>query len=376
MPTTLLETGCRRPQWGDDDVCVRHFRATGAGVNDRNPGSAAVRSVFPEPGSSGQHTRVTDIYGPLMSRHDYLPFGEEIPGGYAGRPTSAPFGNNADGVGEKFSAQIRDGESNLDYFNARYYASVLGRFTSPDPANAGADPSDPQTWNGYAYVRNNPLALVDPSGMSSVVFDGAANTITVVPSDPNEPTASFCAANNVAKDNTIGSLVDGTYPFLDTSSAHHHSPAEDSHNGPFGPGGIFRLVNFVGADGKVHTGVGLHAGRANKGGYTWWTNGCIRTTEPAISYLTSLAAHDPLTTLTVINNRKPTKAPVRTSLSSTIQYGPVLGYYYDDPSDSTNTPSSSDSGTPTLTLTYGMAPSGGGTTSSGPDRSPNQDDDN
>jgi hypothetical protein len=53
----------------------------------------------------------------------------------------------------------------MDYFNARYFGAALGRFTSPDPGNAGTHITDPQTWNAYAYVRNNPLAITDPSGL-------------------------------------------------------------------------------------------------------------------------------------------------------------------------------------------------------------------
>jgi hypothetical protein len=35
---------------------------------------------------------------------------------------------------------------------------------SVDPGNAGARPDEPQTWNAFAYVHNNPLAFIDPSG--------------------------------------------------------------------------------------------------------------------------------------------------------------------------------------------------------------------
>jgi RHS repeat-associated protein len=40
----------------------------------------------------------------------------------------------------------------------------LGRFASPDPHNASTKLEDPQCWNAYSYVRNNPLALTDPDG--------------------------------------------------------------------------------------------------------------------------------------------------------------------------------------------------------------------
>jgi RHS repeat-associated protein len=47
---------------------------------------------------------------------------------------------------------------------ARYYDATNGRFISPD--TVVQSPDDPQSLNRYAYVRNNPLNLIDPSGQS------------------------------------------------------------------------------------------------------------------------------------------------------------------------------------------------------------------
>jgi RHS repeat-associated protein len=59
----------------------------------------------------------------------------------------------------------RDTESGLDFFGARYYSGPHGRFTSVDPVVQSSKHLEyPQRWNAYAYVRNNPLALVDPDG--------------------------------------------------------------------------------------------------------------------------------------------------------------------------------------------------------------------
>jgi RHS repeat-associated protein len=59
----------------------------------------------------------------------------------------------------------RDSESGNDYFGERYYASTMGRFLSPDPVIITPDRlKDPQQLNLYAYVANNPLRFIDPTG--------------------------------------------------------------------------------------------------------------------------------------------------------------------------------------------------------------------
>jgi RHS repeat-associated protein len=69
----------------------------------------------------------------------------------------------------KFTGKERDSESGLDNFTARYDSSNLGRFMSPDPILIMPQKlTDPQQWNLYAYVRNNPLNLTDPTGMYTV----------------------------------------------------------------------------------------------------------------------------------------------------------------------------------------------------------------
>jgi RHS repeat-associated protein len=66
-------------------------------------------------------------------------------------------------TGYKFTGKERDTETGLDYFGARYNASTMGRFMSPDPVAGEA--ASPQSLNLYSYVRNNPLKFIDPTGM-------------------------------------------------------------------------------------------------------------------------------------------------------------------------------------------------------------------
>ena len=135
----------------------------------------------------------------LSSRSDYLPFGQEIPTTWGGRTDYQADPSET----IKFTSKERDAETGLDFFEARYYSSPQGRFTSPDEFKGGfldafsgkaafqlgplpyADLSDPQTLNKYAYVRNNPLRYVDPNGhciedlcIGEAIVVGAAATAT------------------------------------------------------------------------------------------------------------------------------------------------------------------------------------------------------
>jgi RHS repeat-associated protein len=129
---------------------------------------------------------VLDQTGSLanVKRHDYLPFGEELFAPTSGRSAAQGY-SGGDAVRQQFTQKERDIETGLDYFDARYYSSSQGRFTSVDPFNIALDTqqaaehnperartlfnaylSQPQQWNCYSYAINNPLLYVDPTGES------------------------------------------------------------------------------------------------------------------------------------------------------------------------------------------------------------------
>jgi RHS repeat-associated protein len=65
-------------------------------------------------------------------------------------------------VSTRFTGQVFDEESGLYYYGARYYDPELGRFIQPDTIIP--DLSNPQSYNRYSYVLNNPLRYTDPTG--------------------------------------------------------------------------------------------------------------------------------------------------------------------------------------------------------------------
>jgi RHS repeat-associated protein len=78
-----------------------------------------------------------------------------------------------------FTGKERDTETGNDYFGARYYSSLAGRFLTPD-WSAKVEPvpyakvANPQSLNLYAYVDNNPLSGIDVDGHSGIFSSLAA----------------------------------------------------------------------------------------------------------------------------------------------------------------------------------------------------------
>ena len=89
-------------------------------------------------------------------------------------------------VPSRLTGKERDSESGNDYFGARYYASSMGRWLSPDwSAKIMPVPyaklDNPQSLNLYAYVGNNPLSRFDPDGHCADHYKDGSCKVNVDP---------------------------------------------------------------------------------------------------------------------------------------------------------------------------------------------------
>ncbi len=75
----------------------------------------------------------------------------------------SPYGDTAktgtDSTPLDYTGREDDAATGLYYYRARYYSPQLGRFIGEDPIGLGGGT------NFYAYVRGNPISLIDPLGL-------------------------------------------------------------------------------------------------------------------------------------------------------------------------------------------------------------------
>jgi RHS repeat-associated protein len=165
--------------------------------------------------------------------------------------TNEPFGDqqtcsvpSSDVSDQHYTGKERDTESGLDYFGARYYGSNMGRFMSPDKP-VDQHPEDPQSWNLYTYVRNNPLSSIDQDGN----YDCGQMTADQCTQFGNNLTA---AQNQLAAAQKNGSITDAQ--FKQGSDALGAYGTLNDHNGVtvnVGATGGFPGTTSVSNDGTV-----------------------------------------------------------------------------------------------------------------------------
>jgi RHS repeat-associated protein len=137
-----------------------------------------IASYTPNASQVALNFQLRDWLGTLRAQTDYA-------GNVQEKCESLPYGNGETCVATApylFTGKERDAESGNDYFGARYYASSVGRFLSPDFDDLDdddpepvpyADLQNPQTLNLYSYGRSNPLGGIDVDGHDGPGLVGA-----------------------------------------------------------------------------------------------------------------------------------------------------------------------------------------------------------
>jgi RHS repeat-associated protein len=131
---------------GDEETTTKYYYAEGFLVARRVDGVA----TWVHQDHLDSVRVLSDAAGAGIATKEFAAFGEQV-------------GSTGTDSGTRgYGAHWQDGESGLIYMGARYYDPVVARFVQPDPVVP--EPGDPQSWNRYSFVRNNPFNRVDPTG--------------------------------------------------------------------------------------------------------------------------------------------------------------------------------------------------------------------
>ena len=149
--TTYYVDGDYEEVWDDTGriEVVKHYRSGNQKVATR----AGDGLTYTYPDHLGSVSRRADAQGNQVKALWYTPFGSEAHETGLARSRY------------RFTGKEKD-DSGLYYYGARYYDDQLGRFLAAD--SVLPDVYDPQQLNRFAYVRNNPIKLVDPDGHAAI----------------------------------------------------------------------------------------------------------------------------------------------------------------------------------------------------------------
>jgi RHS repeat-associated protein len=247
---------------GDGKVSKRYIRTPGGRLVARVD-SSSNKAIFYHFDALGSAVAQSDWKGRVVSRSVYDPYGA--------RESRGPSGDAFGFVGR---AGVEEDGSGLLMMGVRPYDPTTGAFASRDPLARMGSLTHP-----YAYADNDPTDRIDPTGLSTLVFDRGEGTLSLYNSQ-GALEGTCPAANNVVS--TASPWPSGTFAYSGHSS---RMPTEKV--GPYG--------NFI-FDVPGRTGMGVHSGRKSPEDVT---EGCIRTTDDAMRDISETNKTDPLTDITV-----------------------------------------------------------------------------
>ena len=153
-----------------------HYRgsqlASGVKVEERARGAGHARYFHVD--HLGSPRLISNQNRQKIAAHDYHPFGkeqtklnQEFTDWQHRSVEPMKFTGHERDFTTSFDANVHD---YLDYMHARHYTPALGRFLSVDPVmDVKRHLREPQGWNRYSYVMNNPVKSVDPDGRETFV---------------------------------------------------------------------------------------------------------------------------------------------------------------------------------------------------------------
>lgn len=109
--------------------------------------------------------------GVVAGRQSHLPFGED-------------FAESGTQQKQHFTSYERDSETGTDYAVNRQYNQNIGRFNRVDPQ--GETAGNPQSLNRYSYTVNNPIGLIDPTGLYHEIPGPIFGHVEVIGDFPGE----------------------------------------------------------------------------------------------------------------------------------------------------------------------------------------------
>ena len=144
----------------------------------------------------------TDKNGNEIQNYEYSAFGQS-------RYTQS---TNVFKVSRRYTSQVLDDTTGLYYYNARYYDPELGRFIQPD--DVIQDLSNPQSYNRYSYVLNNPLRYTDPTGHGPNDYTGASGRAMLQDEDAEATRIVQSARQSAGTMATVGRTVAEMNPIV------------------------------------------------------------------------------------------------------------------------------------------------------------------